>query len=79
MGVSKNKRFHFEVFSSSCLAHLHMCKEDNIFQSMWDKNDVLLGTFWQTCEETWELFALTPFLAQPRPQDKKGRPLQSMT
>jgi hypothetical protein len=51
-----------------------MCKEDNIFQSMWDKSDVLLGTLWQTCEETYELFALTPLLPSPAPKTKKEGP-----
>jgi hypothetical protein len=34
---------------------------------------VLLGTVWQTCEETWEFFALTPSPVQPCPQDKKRK------
>jgi hypothetical protein len=37
----KEKRFYYEVQSSSPLAQLYRAKEDNICQSIWDKGKVL--------------------------------------
>jgi hypothetical protein len=46
-------------------------KQDNICQSIWDKSEVLLGSFWgESMPGTWELFAWTP---QPHPKKKKKR------
>jgi len=51
MEAPQNRRFYFEIQSSSPLAHLCRWKEDNICQSIWDKSEVLLGTLWGTCQE----------------------------
>jgi hypothetical protein len=51
MEAPQNRRFYFEVLSSSHLAYLHRWKEDNTCQSIWDKSEVL----WRTCWGTyWE-------------------------
>jgi hypothetical protein len=34
----------------SILADLYTLKEDNSCQSIWDKIEVLVGTFWGTCQ-----------------------------
>ncbi len=47
-------------------------EEDNICQSIWDKSEVLFGTFWETCENLGTLCLGTP----PTPhKEKKGRSL----
>jgi len=44
----QHRRLHFEIQSSSPLAHhIHRWKDDNICQSIWDKSEVLWRTFWE--------------------------------
>ncbi len=66
------RRFYFGLLSSLPLAHLYRLKEDNSCQSIWDKSEVLLGTFWGTCQVcTWKVFAVT--LPQKTKNEKKKK------
>ncbi len=47
IGAPQNRRFYFEVSSSSPLAQQYRWMEHSICQSTWDKSEVL----WRTCGE----------------------------
>jgi hypothetical protein len=54
MELPQNRRFYFEI-QDSHLPQVYTCQEDNICRSIWDKIEVLLGTFWGKCWN-WEPF-----------------------
>ncbi len=76
MEALQNRRFYLEVRSSPPLAQLYRWKKDNICQSIWDKSEVLFGTFWETCENLGTLcLGTTPAHTH---KERKGRSLHSM-
>jgi hypothetical protein len=74
MQAPQNRRFYFEVHSSSPLAHLDYMWTENICQNIWDKSEVLLETLWRTCHELGNsLLWITP-----TPQNLKENKIKAL-